>query len=258
MNATLKPQDLEQALTALARQYPERMIAGQLADVPRIAFNIQIVLDRKGSDITLADIGGGIGLYSVGCAAAGIKAILVDDFQDENNRPIAEEVLKLHKAKGVQIVSQDVIAKPLDLPPASVDAITCFDSMEHWHNSPKRLFHHLMQILKPGGLFVLAVPNCVNLRKRVTVPFGHGKWSRMDYWYEQEVFRAHVREPDVDDLHYIARDLKLQNVEILGRNWLGYASGKPIIRAATKFVDKIIQFRPTLCSNIYLIGRKAI
>jgi SAM-dependent methyltransferase len=248
--------NLEQTLTALARQYPQRMIDGQLADVPRIAFNIQIVLDRKAPGSTLADIGGGIGLYSVGCAAAGLKPILVDDFQDENNRPIAEEVLRLHKSKGVQIISQDVISKPLDLPDNSLDAITCFDSMEHWHNSPKRLFHRLMQILKPGGLFVLAVPNCVNMRKRLTVPFGNGKWSRMEYWYEPDVFRAHVREPDVDDLHYIARDLKLQNVEILGRNWLGYASGKPVIRAATKVVDKILQFRPTLCSNIYLLGTK--
>jgi hypothetical protein len=103
---------------------------------------------------------------------------------------------------------------------------------------------------------VLSVPNCVNLRKRVTVPFGAGKWSRMEHWYEPEVFRAHVREPDVEDLRYIARDLKLQNVEILGRNWLGYASAKPIIRMATNVVDRVIQFRPSLCSNIYLLGTK--
>lgn len=249
--------NLPDMLRNLARQFPARMIDSQLQDIDRIAFNMQIVIDRKGTNITLADIGGGIGLYSVGCAEAGIRAILVDDFQDASNRPIAEEVLKLHRSKGVEIISRDVVRDSLNLPQDSLDVVTCFDSMEHWHNSPKRLFHDLMRSLKPGGLFVLSVPNCVNLRKRLTVPFGDGKWSRMENWYEPEVFRAHVREPDVDDLHYIARDLKLQRVEILGRNWLGYTSRKPIIRSATKIVDNLIRWRPTLCSNIYLLGVKA-
>jgi len=250
------PLPIRETLVDLARQFPRRMVEDQLDDVDRIAFNIQIVTDRMGTKITLADIGGGIGLYSVGCAALGLHAILVDDFQDENNRPVVDEVLQLHKSKGVEIVSQDVVHQPLKLAENSLDVITCFDSMEHWHHSPKKLFHDLARILKPGGLFVIGVPNCVNLRKRLTVPFGAGKWSAMEYWYESDVFRGHVREPDVDDLHYIARDLKLEQVEILGRNWLGYTSRKPHIRFVTRFVDKILQFRPTLCSNIYLVARK--
>ena len=74
------------------------------------------------------------------------------------------------------------------------------------------------------GLFVLGVPNRVNLRKRVFVPFGYGKWSSMKDWYESPVFRGHVREPDVDDLRYIARDLHLRDWQVFGRNWLGYSS----------------------------------
>jgi hypothetical protein len=47
--------------------------------------------------------------------------------------------------------------------------------MEHWHHSPKRLFRQVSdKLLKPGGRFVLAVPNCVNLRKRLSVPLGVG------------------------------------------------------------------------------------
>jgi hypothetical protein len=76
--------------------------------------------------------------------------------------------------------------------------------------------------LKPGGLFFLGVPNCVFLRKRITVPLG--KWSSMDEWYERETFGGHIREPDVGHLRYIARDLGLGYVRVFGRNWLGYAS----------------------------------
>ena len=43
---------------------------------------------------------------------------------------------------------------------------------------------------------MVGVPNCVNLRKRLTVPLGRGKWSPMADWYEQPSFRGHVREPD--------------------------------------------------------------
>jgi hypothetical protein len=87
--------------------------------------------------------------------------------------------------------------------------------------------------LKPGGLFFLGVPNCVNLRKRITVPLGAGKWSAIEEWYEREMFRGHVREPDVGDLRYIARDLGLRDVRIFGRNWLGYASRHGWVRALT-------------------------
>jgi hypothetical protein len=96
--------------------------------------------------------------------------------------------------------------------------------MEHWHHSPKALFGQLMRALRPGGLFFLGVPNCVNLRKRLMVPLGRGKWSPMGDWYEQPVFRGHVREPDVDDLWYIARDLALVDAACSGAT--GLATGR--------------------------------
>ena len=128
--------------------------------------------------------------------------------------------------------------------------------MEHWHHSPKALFGHLMRALRPGGLFFLGVPNCVNLRKRITVPLGRGKWSTMADWYEPPRFRGHVREPDIDDLRYIARDLGLREVRIIGRNWLGYQSRRRWARALVSIVDRPLQQRPSLCSDIYLLGRK--
>ncbi len=128
--------------------------------------------------------------------------------------------------------------------------------MEHWHRSPKRLFAAIIESLVPGGLFIVGVPNVVNLRKRITVPLGRGKWSQMAHWYETERFRGHVREPDVDDLRYIARDMNLTDVEILGRNWAGYLSRNRWMQLATALIDRPLRLRPSLCSDLYLIGRK--
>src|SRR5271170_7216765 len=82
---------------------------------------------------------------------------------------------------------------------STFDVVTCFDSLEHWHHSPKRVLHDMWDSLKPGGLFIVSVPNNVNLRKRITVPFGYGRWSKIETWYDVPVFRGHVREPNTED-----------------------------------------------------------
>ena len=185
-----------------------------------------------------------------------MKVILVDDFRDPVNLRLGSSVLDLHRAYGVEIIQADVIDQLPDLPQESLDAATCFDSIEHWHGSPKRLFHNCIRALRPGGMFLLGAPNCVNLRKRLTVPLGIEKWTSMQDWYEQPVFRGHVREPDVADLLYIARDLDLVSVKIIGRNWAGYASAWKAFRLATWLADRALRWRPSLCSNIYLSGIK--
>jgi SAM-dependent methyltransferase len=128
---------------------------------------------------------------------------------------------------------RDLVEEGLDLPPETIDVFTIFDSMEHWHHSPKPVFGAVMRALRPGGLFVLSGPNCANLRKRITLLFGRGKWSAMHDWYDAPRFRGHVREPDVEDLRYIARDMDLTQVRILGRNWAGWGSRLRLFRIIT-------------------------
>jgi SAM-dependent methyltransferase len=249
-------QMIEEILEGVARDYPSEFIDDQLRDIPRIAFNIRRALN--GADpraMSICDIGGGVGLFSPGCAALGMNALLVDDFADPINRRIGDLVFVVHKKYGVRILSRNVITDGLADISERFDVVTTFDSMEHWHHSPKRLFRQVReQLLKPGGRFVLAVPNCVNLRKRFNVPFGIGKWSSMEDWYEESEFRGHVREPDVADLRYIALDMGLKDVQILGRNWLGYASRSGFVRLGTRIADRPLRMFPSLCADLYMIG----
>lgn len=255
----MKPnKEIVSKLQNIARQYPPELVKEQLQDVRRIAFHIELVVTRKGNNCRICDLGGGVGLFTVGCAAIGMETILVDDFSDEVNRRFGGSVLDLHKAYGVQIVTRDVIKDGIDFPVESLDVITTFDSMEHWHHSPKHLFSSVRKSLVPGGLFILGVPNCVNLRKRITVPLGIGTWSPMQEWYEQKVFRGHVREPSVNDLTYIANDMELENISIVGRNWLGYTSRFQLLRALTPWGDRVLRLFPSLCSDIYMLGTKPL
>ena len=249
-------QKIIDTLEKIALKYPPDLVDIQLADIHRIAFHIQLITTQKGSKITVCDLGGGIGLFSVGCAALGMKSILIDDFQDEVNLKFGDAILDIHKSYGVQIINRDLINQGINFEPDSIDAFTSFDSMEHWHHSPKQLLAQVKQSLNSTGIFVLGLPNCVNLRKRITVPFGYGKWSSMADWYENKIFRGHIREADVDDLHYIAKDMGLVDVKIYGRNWLGYISPNRVIRWASSLSDSLLQINPALCSNIYLVGIK--
>jgi SAM-dependent methyltransferase len=249
--------EVEVGLREIARTYPPSLIERELVDVKRIAFHVTEVGRRMGSDIELVDVGGGIGLFTLGCARCGMRATLIDDFLDPVVACVGPSVLDVHRRAGVRVVARDAVRDGLGLRPSSVDVVTCFDSMEHWHNSPKRLFAEIMATLKPGGLFFLSGPNCVNARKRLTVPFGYGKWTAMEEWYEERVFRGHTREPDVEDLLYIARDMGLHRVEVFGRNWLGYANRSRTVRAATPFLDRVLRWVPQLCSDIYLAGYRS-
>ncbi|SDW04438.1 class I SAM-dependent methyltransferase [Thiocapsa roseopersicina] len=257
----MKKEDLKDVLIEVAYRYPDTLRSYQLRDVPRIRFNIHMVLralDRPVGTAEICDLGGGIGLFSAGCAAYGAKRmVLVDDFDDPVNHQIGAGILDLHRTLGVDVVSRDVIQTGIQDLPGQFDIVTTFDSMEHWHHSPKKLFAEIKSKLKPGGVFCLGVPNCVNLRKRLTVPLGFGKWSAMSDWYEQATFRGHVREPDVADLRYIAGDMNLREVRIYGRNWLGYSSRHAWIRLAAQIFDYPLRLRPQLCSDIYMIGKIA-
>ncbi len=235
----------------------------EIHDVPRIAFNINLALSeistKPFTQLALADLGGGVGLFSVGCAALGVKRMtLIDDFADPVNRRIGDSVLAIHRKYGVEVVSADVVAKRFEgAAPGPFDIVTSFDSIEHWHHSPKRLFRDAAQRLNPGGVFVLGAPNCVNLRKRLTVPLGFGKWSGMSAWYDEDAFRGHVREPDVEDLKFMARDMGLTDVRVCGRNWLGHQSPSRAIRLAALLFDYPLRLVPSLCADIYVVGTKA-
>jgi SAM-dependent methyltransferase len=50
----------------------------------------------------------------------------------------------------------NAVRDPWPFPADSLDAVTTFDSMEHCHDSPKRLFGDIARSLEPGGWLVSA------------------------------------------------------------------------------------------------------
>lgn len=250
--------DAKEVAREVARLYPasKRRYAELQAD--RIAFQLHLVTSRIGTTGDFCDIGGGISPLSLACARVGMDVIVIDDYRDEfyTTDPETAATIELLRENGVTVRTRNILEDDLSLTSESIDAVGCFSVMEHLHASPKMLFRQLTgDALRAGGWFFLSGPNCVNLRKRLSVPFGYGKWSRMDVWYDTEEFRSHVREPDVEDLRYIADDLALTNVEIKGRNDMAAFHDSLVIRHATRVLDPVLRLRPSLCMEIYILGR---
>ena len=223
-------------------------------EIVRNTYNVNLALEGAPLGAWVCDIGAGWGAFSCTVKGMGYRSTMIDDFRDTGFYKETDPRYKMQQHFGVEVVSRDVIADGLNMADNSLDVVGCFDSMEHWHNSPKQLFAEVMRALKPGGRLVIGVPNCVNLRKRFSTLLGTAHWTGMDQWYEQPVFRGHVREPSVPDLHYIARDMGLERVQIYGANFAGMA--KPQYRLITAVLDPFLKLRPGLCSEIYLTGHK--
>jgi SAM-dependent methyltransferase len=204
---------------------------------------------------SLCDVGGGWGAFACYAGSRGLNVTLIDDFADPGFSA-SDPRYSMPQAFGVNVLRRDVIRDGLPFADNSIDAFTSFDVLEHLHASPKPLLHQMMRCLKPGGTLLIGVPNCVNLRKRITVPLGYGKWSALEEWYERPAFRSHVREPDVSDLRYIAKDLRLENVCIKGANFSGMDTGNAVLRAIARLADPLLRLRPSLCADLFLIGKK--
>lgn len=100
-------------LREVARQYPADMQVEQIADAERVAFNIRLAIgQQKPVHLSICDLGGGVGLFSIGCKAIGFaRSVLIDDFRDAVNLAKGDGVLDLHRSFGVEVYSRDIVAE---------------------------------------------------------------------------------------------------------------------------------------------------
>ena len=218
----------------------------------------------------LLDLGPGLYPFGAIVRAIGMDVTLVDDFGggggvDAHNADPTRKVIDIWKNNlGIRVVELDFVAHPLPIDSASVNVITCFHSLEHWHHSPKRLFREISRVMKPGGFLIIATPNAANLRKRIFVPLGKNIGPTLEEWYHEgdPIFRGHVREPVVRDLHRLLEWNDFEIIATRGRNFIGADSialsflPKAMVRLLASVSDRVLRFFPTLCSDIHVVGRK--
>jgi SAM-dependent methyltransferase len=110
--------------------------------------------------------------------------------------------------------------------------------LEHLHDSPRTLANSLLESVEDGGLFLITVPNAVNIRKRIDVLFGRTNLPDFDlYYWHPDPWRGHVREYTRGDLACLARNLDLDVVELHSCDHMLFklpAAARPLYLAATR------------------------
>jgi len=219
----------------------------------------------------LVDLGCGLSLFGLLCRMYGPDVALVDDFGGGGGvalggilkpPPFLEWITACHD---MEVIWQDFLVKPLPFPPASVDLVTCFHSLEHWHHSPRRLFSEIRRVLKPGGFLFLATPNAANIRKRFFLMIGKSNFPELFTWYRDgdPVYRGHVREPVLKDLEEMLHWNGFQVVGKWGENFIGADSHslsflpKSMVRFLARSSAFFLRQFPTLCSDLHIVGKKS-
>lgn len=128
-----------------------------------------------------------------------------------------------------------------DIPPSSLDLILCLDVLEHLNN-PWETMHRLSTLLKPGGRWIISVPNIRNYRILMDLAF-RGRFRYADagildrthlrfFTRESLVEMVEATGAKVDTL--IGADTSRWQKRLLAALGLGDLLAKQLLLSATK------------------------
>lgn len=145
----------------------------------------------------------------------GFQCSACDDLQDDWHKipGNSERIQSFARQRGIDF--RQTFAGSIPFEKNAFDMVMLHDIIEHLHDSPRDLLNDLLELVRPGGLLFVTVPNAVNIRKRVDVLFGRTNLPPFEtyYWYPGH-WRGHVREYVQDDLTKLASYLNLKVLEL--------------------------------------------
>lgn len=97
------------------------------------------------------------------------------------------------------------------------DIVLWLATIEHLHNSPRRILNWMKRILKTNGILIIDTPNVLELRKRIMFLFGKSFLPQIQFVYHSDYHGDHHREYTKRDLEYVLResDFKILSSEIV-------------------------------------------
>ena len=228
----------------------------------RNALNLQWLLDHRlvrknGEKLRVLELGIGWGGASLCLARQGATVVGLDDFGDGYEDQGLPQ-MRFLAAQGVHVLRGDVLRLPVR--PGSFDVVILNDVLEHM-SVPKRLLRSVHEMLKPGGLFLMEVPNSVALYKRLRVLCGRTNYFRMEHFFQDEEYRGHVREYTRSEIAYMLETTGFAPIEIRGVNqayrpWFESHAPQIAARPVLRLYDAISGLRDSWKDHFCSLARK--
>jgi SAM-dependent methyltransferase len=147
----------------------------------------------------------------------GHKCSGCDDLQDDWHKIPGnkEKILKFASDRGITFKVLEDGRIPYEK--ESFDVAMSNDVLEHLPCSPRDLLNDLLELVKPGGILFITVPNAGNIRKRLAVLRGGTNLPSYEaYYWHVGTWRGHVREYVEGDLRQMVEYLGLEVLELRG------------------------------------------
>lgn len=205
---TLNPSRLsaEELLNHLAPAF-EPDCADYTREFSRYRFVLRHVLPLLPAQASVLDLGAGPGVIPLALREVGASVTVADKWDHyrtadsepaEGAPPSRMGLLPVMRERyarsGVVMHELDLVNEPLRFADESFDMVLLLAVIEHLPKSPKRLLEEVTRVLKPGGVFILEVPNIAALRNRIKLAFGKSIHFPLDDWYYSEPYCGHYRE----------------------------------------------------------------
>ncbi len=251
----------EQAVEKLQREYPFsdyhfQTGVGAHRTVAEVVMR-NLPLGDGGQAVKILDFGAGGCDKPAMLANLGYTMYACDDFGDDwHQQPEKKDkIFDFARRVGIELTVVDE-KTPWPWQRGEFDMVMLQDVLEHLHNSPRELLNALLELIRPGGLLFVTVPNAGNLRKRIELATGGTNMPRYEtFYWNKGPWRGHVREYVRGDLESLAKYLGLEVVELRGCSHMMVYKMKPWMRSLWQGVTAVF---PGWRDCWYLVARKPV
>lgn len=174
--------------------------------------NFLIFLEQNSSIKKILEIGPGFGFVAAYLADNGYDVTVVEHPAAYLNTDI-NSLKELSKKFNFNVVLADIEIEPVNTQ-CDYDLAYSLAVIEHLHHTPKSLLKIKFDACKNGGFVYADTPNAVNLRKRLSLFMGIYPYVPIEYLYENEFNRSHIREYSARDLFYIFDQYGFKDVKV--------------------------------------------
>jgi 2-polyprenyl-3-methyl-5-hydroxy-6-metoxy-1,4-benzoquinol methylase len=153
---------------------------------------------------THVDFGGGLSLYPLILAQLGMDVTVADLYAGQEPSRMA-----VFSAHGVTLIEADLYA--VEMAAGSLDGVSMFETIEHLPHSPKPILDTMVAALKPGGRFLLSVPNICRIENRFRMLTGRNPMGKYRILFDSgERFLGHHREMTIAEVAWLPSQLGLE------------------------------------------------
>jgi SAM-dependent methyltransferase len=207
----------------------------------------------------------GMSLLDIGCGPMDKTAIFqklgfdchaVDDLSDPwhdlaNNRA---KIIDFGKRMGINFHKTNAPEYSIPFAPAQFDIVTALAVIEHLHDSPRHFLNTMARYLKPRGLAVIAMPNAVNLRKRLSVMMGRTNYNPLEeLYYSINGYRGHVREYTLGETKKLC---KLNGLQVRYANHFEHLAQAKLASPLRQMFLLASSLFPSLRTGIIVVAEK--